>query len=152
MLPQKNESDKEHVRTATLACMVLQNVCLMQADSIPRKLDLSFGPDGKEKEDRDEIRRLLLMRVRKNVHEESLVWTTAKRDLNQFPSPLFSWNLLIPVAVCMVSAAFLQSLTHFLNFVRSCFTPNSNSLPLAVALFSIRSKFLHKFHHSLDTW
>ena len=35
-----NESDKEHVRTATLACMVLHNVCLMQRDSIPRKLDL----------------------------------------------------------------------------------------------------------------
>ena len=66
VLLQKNESDKEHVRTATLAC-------LLQADSIPRKLDLSFGPDGKEKGDRDEIRRLLLMRECKNVHEESLV-------------------------------------------------------------------------------
>ena len=62
VLLQKNESDKEHVRTATLACMVLQNVCLLQADSIPRKLDLSFGPDGKEKGD---------MREWKSVHEVS---------------------------------------------------------------------------------
>ena len=49
VLLRKNESDKEHVRTATLACLVLYNVCLLQVDSIPRKLDLSFGPDGKER-------------------------------------------------------------------------------------------------------
>ena len=36
-----------------------------------RKLDLSFGPDGKEKRDRDEIRKLLLMRECKSVHEVS---------------------------------------------------------------------------------
>ena len=36
LLP-KNESDKEHVRTATLACMVLHNVCLLQGDSIPQE-------------------------------------------------------------------------------------------------------------------
>ena len=46
---KKNESDKEHVRTATFACMVLHNVCLMQRDSIPRKLDLKVAPDGNEK-------------------------------------------------------------------------------------------------------
>ena len=80
MLLQKNESDKEHVRTATLACMVLQNVCLLQADSIPRKLDLSFGPDGKEKGDRDEIRRLLLMRECKSVHEVSGEATRVRDD------------------------------------------------------------------------
>ena len=62
VLLRKNESDKEHVRTATPACMVLHNVCLLQGDSIPRKLDLSFGPDGKERRNRDEIRKLLLMR------------------------------------------------------------------------------------------
>ena len=37
---KKNESDKEHVRTATVACMVLQKGGLMQRDSIPRKFDL----------------------------------------------------------------------------------------------------------------
>lgn len=33
VLLRKNESDKEHVRLATLAYMVLHNVCLMQGDS-----------------------------------------------------------------------------------------------------------------------
>ena len=58
----KNEGDKEYVRTATLACMVLHNVCLVLGDSIPRKLDLTVGLDGKERANRDEIRKLLLMR------------------------------------------------------------------------------------------
>ena len=61
VLLRKNESGKEHARTATLTCMVLHNVCLLQADSIPRKLDLSLGPDGKERRNRDEIKKLLLM-------------------------------------------------------------------------------------------
>ena len=69
VLLRKNESGKEHVRTATLACMVLHNVCLLQADSIPRKLDLSFGPDGKERTNRDEIRKLLLMGECKSVSD-----------------------------------------------------------------------------------
>ena len=68
---EKHESDKEHVRTATLACMVLHNVCIMQRDSIPRKLDLKIGPDGNEKGNKDEIRKLLLMREFRSVHDVS---------------------------------------------------------------------------------
>ena len=73
LLRKKNESDKEHVRTATLACMVLHNVCLMQRDSgsIPRKLDLKIGPYGNEKGNKDEIRKLLLMREFRSVHDVS---------------------------------------------------------------------------------
>ena len=67
----KNESDKEHARTATLACMVLHNVCLMQRDSIPRKLDLTVGPDGDEIRNRDEIRKLLLVRECRSMHDVS---------------------------------------------------------------------------------
>ena len=71
LLRKKNESDKEHVRTATLACKVLHNVCLMQRDSIPRKLYLKIGPDGNEKGNKDEIRKLLLMREFRSVHDVS---------------------------------------------------------------------------------
>ena len=71
VLLRKNESDKELVCTATLACMVLHNVCRMQGDSIPRKLDLTVGPDGNERRNRDEIRKLLLMRECRSVHDVS---------------------------------------------------------------------------------
>ena len=43
----------------------------------------------------------------------SLVWTTANRDFNHLPSLQSSSNPLIPVAVRIVSAICLQSLTHF---------------------------------------
>ena len=50
---------------------VLHNVYLLQEDSIPRKLHLSFGPDGKERRNRDEIRKVLLMRECKSVNDVS---------------------------------------------------------------------------------
>ena len=68
---RKNESDKEHVHLATLACMVLHSICLMQGDSIPRKLHLTVGPDGNERRNRDEIRKLLRMRECRSVHDVS---------------------------------------------------------------------------------
>ena len=71
LLLRKNESDKEHVRTAALACMVQQNVCLMQGDSIPRKFDLTVGPNSNEKRNKGEIRKLLLMREFRSVHDVS---------------------------------------------------------------------------------
>ena len=48
---------------------VLRNVCLMQGDSIPRKLDLTVGADGNERRNRDEIRKLLLMTECRCVHD-----------------------------------------------------------------------------------
>mgnify|MGYP000025959939 FL=1 len=39
VLFRKNESNKERVRTVTLACMVLHNICIESGDSIARKLD-----------------------------------------------------------------------------------------------------------------
>ena len=70
-MEKKNERDKEHVRTATLACTVLNNVCLMRRDSFPRELDLKVDPDGNEKRNKDEIRKLLLMREFRRVHDFS---------------------------------------------------------------------------------
>ena len=61
MLLRKSESNKEHVRTITLACMVLHNICIDQGDSISRKLDLTVDPSTQEKRDRKEMRKLLQM-------------------------------------------------------------------------------------------
>ena len=65
----KNESSKQHVRTTTLACMVLHNVCINQGDSISRKLDLTIDPDNQERRNRDEIRKLLQMRECRSVRD-----------------------------------------------------------------------------------
>ena len=60
-LLRKSESNKEHVRTVTMACMVLHNICIDQGDSISRKPDLTVDPSTQEKRDRKEIRKLLQM-------------------------------------------------------------------------------------------
>ena len=57
----KNESNKDLVRTVTLACMVLHNICIERGDSISRNLDLSVDPTTQEKRDREKIRKLLQM-------------------------------------------------------------------------------------------
>ena len=61
VLLRKSESNKENVRTVTLACMVLHNICIDHGDSISRKLDLTVDPSTQEKKDREQIRKLLLM-------------------------------------------------------------------------------------------
>ena len=61
VLFRKNESNKERVRTVTLAYMVLHNICIDRGDSIARKFDLSVDPSTQEKRDREEIRNLLQM-------------------------------------------------------------------------------------------
>ena len=61
VLFRKNENNKERVRTVTLACMVLHNICIERGDSIARKLDLLVDPSTQEKRDREEIRKLLQM-------------------------------------------------------------------------------------------
>ena len=53
LFSDKNESNKERVRTVTLACMVLHNICIERGDSIARKLDLSVDPSTQEKRDRE---------------------------------------------------------------------------------------------------
>ena len=69
VLLRKNESSKQHVRTTTLVCMVLHNVCINQGDSISRKLDLTIDPDNQERRNRDEIRKLLQMRECRSVRD-----------------------------------------------------------------------------------
>ena len=48
VLIRKSDSSRAVVRIITLACMVLHNICIMQGDSISKKLDLrSDGNDQK---------------------------------------------------------------------------------------------------------
>ena len=68
LLRKKNESDKEHVRTATLACMVLHNVCLMKKGLHSKKARFKNWSTWQWKGNKDEIRRLLLMREFRSVH------------------------------------------------------------------------------------
>ena len=75
VLFRKNESNKERVRTVTLTCMVLHNICIERGDSIARKLDLSVDPSTQEKRDREEIRKLLQMtdcRSSKDTSDEAV--------------------------------------------------------------------------------
>ena len=71
VLPKKNESDKEQVRITVLACMVLHNVCIMQGDTISKKLDLTIDPASNEKKEGEEVRKLLQMRESKRIHDNS---------------------------------------------------------------------------------
>jgi hypothetical protein len=63
-LLRKSESNHFEVKMATLACMVLHNVCLEQGDTLPAKLDLTIDPLTSEKRDRATIRDILLMKSR----------------------------------------------------------------------------------------
>lgn len=62
ILLRKCESRPEEVRLASLACIVLHNVCLDRGDTISQKLDLTRDPSTGELRDRATIRRLLQMR------------------------------------------------------------------------------------------
>ena len=52
---------------ATLACMVLHNVCLDQADTIPSNLDLSIDPVTPQVRDRTKLREILMMKSSRKV-------------------------------------------------------------------------------------
>ena len=62
ILLRKCESRPDGVRLASLACIVLHNVCLDRGDTISQKLDLTRDPSTGELRDRATIRRLLQMR------------------------------------------------------------------------------------------
>ena len=60
-LLRKSESNLHETKIATLACMVLHNICLDQGETLPSNLDVSFDPATNQKRDRQTIRSLLLM-------------------------------------------------------------------------------------------
>lgn len=66
---RKCESCSINVRTFALACMVLHNTCLIESDTMPKKLDLIIDPLTNEKRDRVKVRELLQMRNCTKVHD-----------------------------------------------------------------------------------
>lgn len=68
VLLRKCESSRDEVRSASLACIVLHNVCIAQGDSLPRKLDLSVDPNSQEKRNREHLRELLQMTECRKIH------------------------------------------------------------------------------------
>ena len=71
------------VRLATLACMILHNICIDQGDSLLRKLDLTFDPDTLEKGNCDDIRELLQMTSGKNVNDTGAYGKQVRDELCQ---------------------------------------------------------------------
>ena len=61
-LLRKSESNTYETKIATLACMVLHNICLDNGDTIPKKLDLTTDPATSQRRDRSTICDLLLMK------------------------------------------------------------------------------------------
>ena len=83
VLERKCESPPEIVRMVTLACIVLHNICIEREDTISRKLDLTFDPLTNNRRDRDEIRRLLLMRNCQRVNDTSYQASCIRNALSQ---------------------------------------------------------------------
>ena len=83
-LLRKSESNHFEVKMATLACMVLHNVCLEQGDTLPAKLDLTIDTLTNEKRDRTTIRDVLLMKSRgKSVNPNSKQVRQSETDNQQ---------------------------------------------------------------------
>jgi hypothetical protein len=72
VLLRKCESTAEEVKIATLACIVLHNICLEHEDTISTKLNLTFDPLTNQRRDRNTIRELLNMRYCKPVKDSSI--------------------------------------------------------------------------------
>lgn len=60
-LLRKNECGPSEVKTTTLACMVLHNICIAKGDTISSKLDLTRDPHTNERRDSQTVRNTLEM-------------------------------------------------------------------------------------------
>ena len=68
---KKCDSRPEEVRLASLACIVLHNVCFDRGDTILQKLDLTRVPSTGELRNRTTIRRFLQMRNCSKIRDTS---------------------------------------------------------------------------------
>ena len=77
ILLRKCESSKEEVRAATLACMVLHNVCVDRGDTMSKKLNLTIDPVTNQRRDRERIRELLQMtscdKIKDSCHQANVI-------------------------------------------------------------------------------
>ena len=58
---RKNESEPSQVKTTTLACMVLHNICIEKGDTICSKLNITSNPLTNAKRDSRTLRKALEM-------------------------------------------------------------------------------------------
>ena len=74
---KKCESNKDEMKIATLACMVLHNICIDNGDIISKKLDLTVDPTTNHRRDRAKIRDLLQMtsceKIGDSCNQEKLI-------------------------------------------------------------------------------
>ena len=85
ILLRKCEGSKEEVRVATLACMVLHNVCIDRGDTISKKLNLTVDPVTNQRRDRQQICELLQMtsceKIRDSSHQANVIRDTLAAKL-----------------------------------------------------------------------
>ena len=67
-------------KLATLACMILHNVCLDNSDAIPAKLDLTTDPNTSQRRDREVIREILMMNCCRKVFDTGRGRASAVRE------------------------------------------------------------------------
>ena len=71
VLLRKCESARDQVRTTTLACLILHNVCIDRGDAISKKLDLTLDPNTQARRPQEEVRKLLQMTTCSTVKDTS---------------------------------------------------------------------------------
>lgn len=85
ILLRKCESSTEEVRAATLACMVLHNVCIERGETKSKKLNLTIDPVTNQRRDRERIRELLHMtscgKIRDSGHQANAIRDTLAEKL-----------------------------------------------------------------------
>ena len=67
VLLRRNESGPHEAKTATLACRVLHNICIVKGDTISRNLDRTIDPQTNERKHKEAIRDQLHMTACKKV-------------------------------------------------------------------------------------
>ena len=83
VLMRKCESPPEKVRTITLACIVLHNICIEREYTLSNQLDLSVDPGTNKRRDREVIHQILNMRNCQRVPDNSRQATRIRNALTQ---------------------------------------------------------------------
>ena len=87
VLYRRNECSQKNVRTVTMACIVLHNICINRGDSLSRKMDLTIDPVTGERRDREVIRNQLQMTrsppVRDTCHQATLIRSCLSEKLRR---------------------------------------------------------------------
>ena len=85
VLYRRNECSQRNVRTVTMACIVLHNICINRGDLLSRKMNLTIDPVSRERRDREVIRNLLQMTqsppVRDTCHQATLIRNCPSENL-----------------------------------------------------------------------